>query len=75
MYVCVTGGTVSVVIDIHPWLAVIISAAVAVLYTLMGGLYSVAYTDVIQLCFIIVGLVQTLHFYRSINGPMLAPRG
>lgn len=50
------GGTVSVVMDIHSWLAVIISAAVAVLYTLMGGLYSVAYTDVIQLCFIIVGL-------------------
>ncbi|KAK5896141.1 hypothetical protein CgunFtcFv8_009773 [Champsocephalus gunnari] len=50
------GGTMSVVMDIHSWLAVIISAAVAVLYTLMGGLYSVAYTDVIQLSFITVGL-------------------
>lgn len=53
----VTGGTVSVVIDISPALAVGVSAAVAILYTLMGGLYSVAYTDVIQLGFVFVGLV------------------
>ncbi|XP_069012866.1 high affinity choline transporter 1-like [Embiotoca jacksoni] len=50
------GGTVSVVMDISSSLAVGISAAVAVLYTLMGGLYSVAYTDVIQLCFMLFGL-------------------
>uniref|UniRef100_A0A3Q1IQL7 Solute carrier family 5 member 7a n=1 Tax=Anabas testudineus TaxID=64144 RepID=A0A3Q1IQL7_ANATE len=50
------GGTVSVVIDISPALAVGVSAAVAILYTLMGGLYSVAYTDVIQLGFVFVGL-------------------
>ena len=55
----VAGGTISVVMDIHSSLAVCISAAVAVCYTLMGGLYSVAYTDVIQLCFIFVGLVWT----------------
>lgn len=53
----VTGGTVSVVIDISSSLAVGVSAAVAILYTLMGGLYSVAYTDVIQLSFVLVGLV------------------
>ncbi|XP_029016616.1 high affinity choline transporter 1-like [Betta splendens] len=50
------GGTVSVIIDVSPLLAVGISAAVAIIYTLMGGLYSVAYTDVIQLSFILVGL-------------------
>ncbi|KAK2858944.1 hypothetical protein Q5P01_003564 [Channa striata] len=50
------GGTISVVIDISPSLAVVVSAAVAILYTLMGGLYSVAYTDVIQLGFMLVGL-------------------
>ncbi|XP_030576349.1 high-affinity choline transporter 1-like [Archocentrus centrarchus] len=50
------GGTVSVVMDIHPSMSVGISAAVAVLYTLMGGLYSVAYTDVIQLSFMLIGL-------------------
>ncbi|XP_068442851.1 high-affinity choline transporter 1-like [Clinocottus analis] len=50
------GGTISVVMDISSSMAVCISAAVAVLYTLMGGLYSVAYTDVIQLGLIFVGL-------------------
>ncbi|KAK5849315.1 hypothetical protein PBY51_008965 [Eleginops maclovinus] len=56
------GGTVSAVVDIHSSLAVCISAAVAVLYTLMGGFYSVAYTDVIQLFFIIVGLWSCVPF-------------
>ncbi|XP_045928613.1 high-affinity choline transporter 1-like [Micropterus dolomieu] len=50
------GGTVSVIVDISSMLAVCISAAVAILYTLMGGLYSVAYTDVIQLTFMIFSL-------------------
>ncbi|KAM6961795.1 high-affinity choline transporter 1-like isoform 1-T1 [Tautogolabrus adspersus] len=50
------GGTVSVVMDISSPLAVGISASVAILYTLMGGLYSVAYTDVIQLSLMLLGL-------------------
>ncbi|XP_034528971.1 high affinity choline transporter 1-like isoform X2 [Notolabrus celidotus] len=50
------GGTVSVVMDISSPLAVCISAAVAIIYTLMGGLYSVAYTDVIQLSLMLLGL-------------------
>ncbi|XP_030004188.1 high affinity choline transporter 1-like [Sphaeramia orbicularis] len=50
------GGTVGVVMDIPSSVAVCISAAVAILYTLMGGLYSVAYTDVIQLIFMLLGL-------------------
>ncbi|XP_041636364.1 high affinity choline transporter 1-like isoform X2 [Cheilinus undulatus] len=50
------GGTVSVVMDISSPLAVSISAAVAIIYTLMGGLYSVAYTDVIQLLLMLLGL-------------------
>ena len=57
----VTGGTVSVVMDISSKLAVSISAAVAIIYTLLGGLYSVAYTDVIQLLLMLLGLVHTLH--------------
>ncbi|KAK6291153.1 hypothetical protein J4Q44_G00384490 [Coregonus suidteri] len=50
------GGTVSVIMDIPSPLAVALSAAVAVLYTLLGGLYSVAYTDVIQLIFMFLSL-------------------
>lgn len=59
----VTGGTISVVMDISSALAVCVSAAVAIVYTLMGGLYAVAYTDVVQLSLMLVGLVQRkLHF-------------
>ncbi|XP_068595188.1 high-affinity choline transporter 1-like [Brachionichthys hirsutus] len=50
------GGIMSVVLDLPFSLCIWISAAVAITYTLMGGLYSVAYTDVIQLVLIFVGL-------------------
>ncbi|XP_030004189.1 high affinity choline transporter 1-like [Sphaeramia orbicularis] len=56
------GGTVGVVMDIPSSVAVTISAAVAILYTLMGGLYSVAYTDVIQLIFMLFGLWMSVPF-------------
>ena len=40
--------------------AVVSSALIAVFYTWVGGLYSVAYTDVVQLGCIFVGLVTLL---------------
>ncbi|XP_068440226.1 high-affinity choline transporter 1-like [Clinocottus analis] len=43
------GATMSVILDLPYVICNWISAAVAIIYTLMGGLYSVAYTDVIQL--------------------------
>nr|XP_023648321.1 high-affinity choline transporter 1-like [Paramormyrops kingsleyae] len=50
------GGTMSVILDIASHWAVILSAVVAILYTLLGGLYSVAYTDVVQLFLVFLGL-------------------
>uniref|UniRef100_A0A8C6SRL2 Uncharacterized protein n=1 Tax=Neogobius melanostomus TaxID=47308 RepID=A0A8C6SRL2_9GOBI len=50
------GATISVVLDLSYAVSIWISAAVAITYTLMGGLYSVAYTDVIQLTLIFVSL-------------------
>ncbi|XP_065216726.1 high-affinity choline transporter 1 isoform X2 [Planococcus citri] len=50
------GATLSVIIDMDQNTSVILSACVAVFYTLFGGLYSVAYTDVIQLFCIFIGL-------------------
>ena len=47
--------------------AVILSALIAVLYTWVGGLYSVAYTDVVQLGCILVGLVSDICGGASIN--------
>ena len=52
------GATVSVVINLDRFASIIVSACIAVFYTLIGGLYSVAYTDVIQLICIFVGLVS-----------------
>uniref|UniRef100_A0A8C6WIF6 Uncharacterized protein n=1 Tax=Neogobius melanostomus TaxID=47308 RepID=A0A8C6WIF6_9GOBI len=51
-----SGATISVVLDLSYAVSIWISAAVAITYTLMGGLYSVAYTDVIQLTLIFVSL-------------------
>ena len=54
----VPGATLTVILRIPITQSVVLSACVAVFYTLIGGLYAVAYTDVIQLCAIMVGLVR-----------------
>ncbi|KAI9526707.1 hypothetical protein NQZ68_036500 [Dissostichus eleginoides] len=50
------GATMSVVLDLDYTVCIWISAAVAIIYTLLGGLYSVAYTDIIQLTLIFLSL-------------------
>lgn len=52
-----------VILDIGGSLAIILSASTVILYTLLGGLYSVAYTDVIQLVFITLSLASPVHFF------------
>ena len=48
----------SIVLDLSYTVCIWISAAVAIIYTLLGGLYSVAYTDIVQLILIFVSLVS-----------------
>ncbi|KAF7645343.1 hypothetical protein LDENG_00206340 [Lucifuga dentata] len=48
------GVTMSVILDLSYSVSIWISAGVAITYTLLGGLYSVAYTDVIQLILIFI---------------------
>ncbi|RUS81848.1 hypothetical protein EGW08_010371 [Elysia chlorotica] len=50
------GATLKVIMDLNLETAIIISAAIACFYTILGGLYSVAYTDVIQLICMFIGL-------------------
>ncbi|XP_053273717.1 high affinity choline transporter 1 [Pleuronectes platessa] len=50
------GGTMSVILDLSYVYSIVISSVVAIIYTLLGGLYSVAYTDVIQLILIFISL-------------------
>ncbi|KAM8821822.1 high affinity choline transporter 1-like [Eudromia elegans] len=56
------GATIQVILDIGSSLAIIISAFTVIAYTLLGGLYSVAYTDVIQLVFITLSLWVCIPF-------------
>ena len=51
------GATLAIIIDMEMNTAVIVSALIAIFYTWVGGLYSVAYTDVVQLGCILIGLV------------------
>ncbi|KAL7072700.1 hypothetical protein ACQ4LE_008151 [Meloidogyne hapla] len=50
------GATLSVILGMDMAAAVILSAFIAVFYTFTGGLYAVAYTDVVQLFCIFIGL-------------------
>ena len=54
----VSGSTISIIMDINNTLSIVISAVIAVVYTFLGGLWSVAYTDVVQLLCIGIGLVS-----------------
>ncbi|XP_031595682.1 high-affinity choline transporter 1-like [Oreochromis aureus] len=46
------GATISLILGLSYTVSIWISATVAIIYTLLGGLYSVAYTDIIQLTLI-----------------------
>ena len=50
----------NVILGLDQVLSVIVSACIAALYTLLGGLFSVAYTDVAQLALMFIGLVWSL---------------
>ncbi|XP_072319906.1 high-affinity choline transporter 1-like [Eucyclogobius newberryi] len=50
------GVTMSIILDLPYYVSVWLSASVAIVYTLLGGLYSVAYTDVIQLSLVFLSL-------------------
>ena len=56
------GATFGTILDVDFSTAILISAAVAIGYTIIGGLWSVAYTDVLQLAFILLGLGAALPF-------------
>ena len=55
----VIGSTLQVILNLDEKVSIIMSAVIALGYTLLGGLISVAYTDVIQIFFIVFGLVSS----------------
>lgn len=52
------GATLSVVLDLSFSICIWISSVVAIIYTVLGGLYSVACTDVIQILLVLFGVVS-----------------
>uniref|UniRef100_A0A3B4TLH0 High-affinity choline transporter 1-like n=1 Tax=Seriola dumerili TaxID=41447 RepID=A0A3B4TLH0_SERDU len=56
------GGTTSVILDLSYTVSIWISVIVIIVYTLLGGLYSVAYTDIIQLVLIFITLWTCVPF-------------
>ncbi|XP_071096830.1 high affinity choline transporter 1-like [Haliotis cracherodii] len=56
------GATVHIILDLDETMSIIVSAVIAVLYTFVGGLWSVACTDVVQLICLAVGLIIAAPF-------------
>lgn len=57
----------TLVLGLSSTISIIISASVCICYTLLGGLYAVTYTDVIQLVFNFVSLVRKLKQKHILN--------
>ncbi|XP_075932013.1 high-affinity choline transporter 1-like [Anarhichas minor] len=56
------GATMNVILDLPYSVSIWISTAVVIVYTLLGGLYSVAYTDIIQVILIFITMSVCLPF-------------
>lgn len=62
------GATFGVILNVDLTTAIIVSAAIVTLYTMIGGLWAVAYTDAFQLMLIPVGLIITIPFVLHFTG-------
>merc|ERR1711860_447310 len=64
------GSSLSIVLDLDVRVSIIGSALIAIIYTLCGGMYSVAFTDMIQITFIFGGLWLAIPFmiFQSMTG-------
>ncbi|WP_246581495.1 sodium:solute symporter family protein [Echinicola shivajiensis] len=56
------GATFATILGLDIQTAIILSAFIAIAYTAIGGLWAVALTDVVQLVFLLVGLVIIVPF-------------
>lgn len=61
------GFSLEVMVGVPRTITVVVSALVAMLYTILGGMSSVAYTDVVQLAFTIFGLWMVIPFLLGSN--------
>ena len=59
------GSTIYIILGVEDTYSIYIAAILSLSYTLCGGLISVAYTDVVQIMFVIFGLALALPFSMS----------
>jgi high affinity choline transporter 7 len=62
------GATFGVILNVDLTTAIIISAAIVTFYTMIGGLWAVAYTDAFQLLLIPIGLILAIPFILHFTG-------
>jgi high affinity choline transporter 7 len=62
------GSSFDVILGIKLTSAILLAALVVTVYTMVGGLWSVAYTDIVQLAIVAAGLVIALPFILSATG-------
>jgi high affinity choline transporter 7 len=62
------GSSFDVILGIHLTAAILLAALVVTLYTMLGGLWSVAYTDAFQLGIVALGLAIALPFVLGSSG-------
>src|SRR5258706_10221100 len=56
------GSTFGVLLDMNLTTAILLAAVVTTAYTMLGGMWSVAYTDIFQLSIVAIGLCIALPF-------------
>jgi high affinity choline transporter 7 len=66
------GATFGVILDMDLTTAILLSAAVVTAYTVVGGMWSVAYTDAFQLLLVVVGLAAALPYALGAVGGLHA---
>ena len=53
---------------IEPWQGMAIGTAIVLLYTLAGGMFSVAFTDLFQMCVVLLGMIYIAFVVSGIAG-------
>ena len=66
------GATCSVVLNIDLTTAIVASAVVVTSYTVIGGMWSVAYTDVFQIALVPIGMLTAIPFALAAVGGLPA---
>ena len=62
------GSTLGVILNLDLVTGIVISAVVVTLYTMLGGMWAVAYTDAFQLVLVGIGLAAALPYAMSAAG-------